>query len=206
MATHSSVLAWRIPGTGEPGGLPSMGSHRVGHDWSDLAAAAAACPRACAPQLSSGYWHQVTKCSVGRRGSSRRCEQAPAHHFHWLFTQSVLLRTTFPKFFHFSPHTSRLIVTKLRIVASCSHLAWGQCPSYLLLRFQCFPLIQMLVSVSIRPWAQGIPQTVHNIQHIVSTPKYLLQARMKILCLMKSLHGGSCWPAMRAHRIYLLKM
>ena len=32
MAAHSSVLAWRIPGTGEPGGLPSMGSHRVGHD------------------------------------------------------------------------------------------------------------------------------------------------------------------------------
>ena len=42
MATHSSVLAWRIPGTGEPGGLPSMGSHRVRQDWSDLVAAAAA--------------------------------------------------------------------------------------------------------------------------------------------------------------------
>ena len=41
MATHSSVLAWRIPETGEPGGLPSMGSHRVGHNWSNLAAAAA---------------------------------------------------------------------------------------------------------------------------------------------------------------------
>ena len=41
MATHSSVLAWRVPGMGEPGGLPSMGSHRVRHDWSDLAAAAA---------------------------------------------------------------------------------------------------------------------------------------------------------------------
>ena len=40
MATHSGVLAWRIPGTGETGGLLSMGSHRVGHDWSDLAAAA----------------------------------------------------------------------------------------------------------------------------------------------------------------------
>ena len=40
MATHSSVLAWRIPRTGEPGGLPSLGSHRVGHDWSNLAAAA----------------------------------------------------------------------------------------------------------------------------------------------------------------------
>ena len=46
MATHSSVLAWRIPGMGEPGGLPSMGSHRVQHDWSDLAAAAA-------------VWHQI---------------------------------------------------------------------------------------------------------------------------------------------------
>ena len=41
MATHSSVLAWRILGTGEPGGLLSMGSHRVGQDWSDLAVAAA---------------------------------------------------------------------------------------------------------------------------------------------------------------------
>ena len=41
MATHSSILAWRIPGTGEPDGLPSMGLHRVGHVWSDLAAAAA---------------------------------------------------------------------------------------------------------------------------------------------------------------------
>ena len=38
--THSSVLAWRIPGMGEPGGLPSMGSHRVRHDGSELAAAA----------------------------------------------------------------------------------------------------------------------------------------------------------------------
>ena len=42
MATHSSVLAWRIPGTGEPGGLPSMGSHGIGHDCSNLAAVAAA--------------------------------------------------------------------------------------------------------------------------------------------------------------------
>ena len=41
MATHSNVIAWRISGTGEPGGLLSMGLHRVGHDWSDLAAAAA---------------------------------------------------------------------------------------------------------------------------------------------------------------------
>ena len=45
--THSSVLAWRIPGTGEPHGLPSMGSHRVRHDWRDLAAAAAAAMATC---------------------------------------------------------------------------------------------------------------------------------------------------------------
>ena len=43
--THSSVLAWRIPGMGEPGGLPSMGSHRVGHDWSYSAVAVAHCPQ-----------------------------------------------------------------------------------------------------------------------------------------------------------------
>ena len=54
MATHSSVLAWRIPGTGEPGGLSSMGLHRVGHDWSDLAAVAA---RQC---LSNYIWNNPT--------------------------------------------------------------------------------------------------------------------------------------------------
>ena len=59
MATHSSVLAWRIPGTGEPGGLPSMGSHRVGHDWSDLAAAAAA------DTTRQGLWGKQFKESEG---------------------------------------------------------------------------------------------------------------------------------------------
>ena len=66
MATHSSILAWRIPGMGEPGGLPSMGSHRVGHDWSDLAAAAAAAAasgygnifpsKSCRDAWRSGSW------------------------------------------------------------------------------------------------------------------------------------------------------
>ena len=51
MATHSSVLAWRIPEMWEPGGLSSLGSHRVGHDWSDLAAAAAWGNTDC-PELS----------------------------------------------------------------------------------------------------------------------------------------------------------
>ena len=55
MATHSSVLAWRIPGTGEPGGLPSVGAHSVGHDWCDLAAAAC---------LLSQWRHLAISCSV----------------------------------------------------------------------------------------------------------------------------------------------
>ena len=59
MATHTSDLAWRIPGMGEPGGLPSMGSHRVGHDWSDLAAAAAPRPLSqwCYSTISSSVAH-----------------------------------------------------------------------------------------------------------------------------------------------------
>ena len=59
MATHSSVLAWRIPGTGEPGGLPSTGSHRVRHNWSDLAAAAMCLLNAVkAAQTSLGFSRQ----------------------------------------------------------------------------------------------------------------------------------------------------
>ena len=56
MATHSNVLALRIPGMGEPGGLPFMGLHRVGHDWSDLAAAAAA-----EESLSHSGWSSLAK-------------------------------------------------------------------------------------------------------------------------------------------------
>ena len=57
MATYSSVLAWRNPGMGEPGGLPSLESHRVGHDWRDLAAAA--WTAACQAPLSSAVSHSV---------------------------------------------------------------------------------------------------------------------------------------------------
>ena len=57
MATHSSILAWRIPGTGEPGGLPSMGSHRVGHNWSDLGAAAAAARATNCPAMPKTFPH-----------------------------------------------------------------------------------------------------------------------------------------------------
>ena len=63
MATHSSVLAWRIPGTGEPGGLLSMGSHRVRHDWSDLAAAAAGLAWWAAVYGVAQSWTRLKWCS-----------------------------------------------------------------------------------------------------------------------------------------------
>ena len=61
MATHSSVFAWRIPGTEEPGRLPSMGSYRVGHDSSDLAAAVYEMPCGSAGEESA--------CNAGDLGS-----------------------------------------------------------------------------------------------------------------------------------------
>ena len=64
VATHSSVFGWRIPGTGEPGGLLSMGSPRVGHDWSDLAAAAAAAAAACESKFLSLGFSWVTLNSL----------------------------------------------------------------------------------------------------------------------------------------------
>ena len=73
MATHSSVLAWRIPGMGESGGLPSMGLHRVGHDWSDLAATVSYCRSAqCLLDLS---WNEVSGNSeedLNRKAFSRQ--------------------------------------------------------------------------------------------------------------------------------------
>ena len=74
MATHSSVLAWRIPGMGEPGGLQSMGSHRVRHDWSDLAAAARRSKWEniywrwkCLENYKSLYKCQLVKSMLGQR-------------------------------------------------------------------------------------------------------------------------------------------
>ena len=69
MATHSCVLAWRIPGTGEPGGLQSLGSHRVGHDWSDLAAAAAALWYKDKRLMGASWWGKLGLVLMGETGS-----------------------------------------------------------------------------------------------------------------------------------------
>ena len=85
MATHSSVLAWRIPGRGDPGGLLSMGSHRVRHDWSDLAAAAAE------PCEGLPYHSSVGKesaCNAGDPGSIPGSERSAGEGIGYPFRYS----------------------------------------------------------------------------------------------------------------------
>ena len=88
MATHSSVLAWRIPGTGESGGLLSMGLHRVGHDWCDLAAAAAAATLTYLSECSSNIASskRLSLKSSGRVSSATLCAGL---FFAWPFWHSL---------------------------------------------------------------------------------------------------------------------
>ena len=76
MATHSSTLAWKTPGMAEPGRLLSMGSHRVGHDWRDIAAAAACCY----------IYFKVKSTTVFRRPSTMMCACMLSHFSYVLFT------------------------------------------------------------------------------------------------------------------------
>jgi len=89
MATHSSVLAWRIPGMGEPRGLPSMGSHRVRHDWSDLAAAAAVFQYLLNQLPASVLFSSVTQsCLTLCNPTDCSTPGFPAHHQHPEFAQT----------------------------------------------------------------------------------------------------------------------
>ena len=87
MATHSSVLAWRIPGMGGPGGLPSMGSHRVGHNWSDLAAAAVLFHRSFPPgkgnSLLKKYWKMLPYVSMKFKGTAWLVPNSPRRRAGW---------------------------------------------------------------------------------------------------------------------------
>ena len=105
-ATHSSVLAWRILGTTETGGLPSMGSHRVGHDWSDLAVANNAeiingCVFSCCWRFILGYiLRHGTAGSKEYKGSFLRyCQILPQEgctslHSH---QQCIVILINFPQ-------------------------------------------------------------------------------------------------------------
>ena len=87
MATHSSVLAWRMPGTAEPGRLPSVGSHRVGHYWSDLAAAAAAAAfRDLILVTTWSYWQalfHLSRWKMSWRISCQTCSRRTAKRSCW---------------------------------------------------------------------------------------------------------------------------
>ena len=105
MAPHSSVLAWRIPGTGEPGGLPSMGSHRVGHDWSDLAAAVATwCLRVRPRSLCESV--SILGCSnihtLGLLPAYTDSLALLMFHISLIFNPCLLKATTIDCFCHFS--------------------------------------------------------------------------------------------------------
>ena len=95
MATHSSILAWRIPGTEEPSGLPSMGWHRVGHDWRDLAAAAADYgPWSSAVHgISQARILEWVAISFSRESSSSRTELASPWQilYHWATRKAPLI-------------------------------------------------------------------------------------------------------------------
>ena len=82
MATHSSVLAWRIPGTGEPGGLPSVGSHRVGHDWSDLAT-----------NWSIAFADKPLNVLGRQHSTSKNILRLSLSLIHWLYQLSYLGKT-----------------------------------------------------------------------------------------------------------------
>ena len=127
MATHSSVLAWRIPGTVEPDGLPSMGSHRVRHDWSDLAAAAAVF---FTVQLSHPYMTTGKTIALTRRNLVGKVMSL-------LFNMLSKLVTTFlPR-------------------SKCLLISWLQSPSAVILKpkkvkflcFYCFPIYLL--------WSEG---------------------------------------------------
>ena len=124
MATHSIVLAWRIPGTGEPGGLPSMGLHRVGHNWSDLAAAAAATRRGFRRMI-----HYVLK--RGKEGRGRHTTKSTTAPDLWVKAPSwkCILRPAIPvdamgiswAFPVFLAHT----IMKNKKMSALSHKIWG---------------------------------------------------------------------------------
>ena len=93
MATHSSVLAWRIPGTGEPGGLPSMGSHRVGHDWSDLATNCSL-PGSSVHETSQARILEWVAISFSREFSQPRDQTCISCIGRWILYYWAILSTT----------------------------------------------------------------------------------------------------------------
>ena len=140
MATHSSVLAWRIPGMGEPGGLPSMGSHRVGHDWSDLAGGfdiqLCFLLMSSSWYLSSTFQHLLPTCSSqapppGSSSPQRRAKQTSEPTVWVDLGASLPVTPSFPGFHPISSHSGipkvfpLILWTKVRLELSIWILVYG---------------------------------------------------------------------------------
>ena len=146
MATHSSVLAWRIPGTGEPGGLLSMGSHRVGDDWSDLAAAVAAVyvKAGQSPWIICFLVQNCCRCSVAK-SCPILCDpmdcyfQLNIHSVTERCISTMKTRMLFCSLLPFQLHASDLFLgttfSGIHAVTYISEMAWLQMWKYILTVF-----------------------------------------------------------------------
>ena len=158
MATHSSVLAWRIPGTGEPGGLPSMGQHRVGHDWRDLVAAAAAATYSC-------LLHSLhTRCRLGWSGlfSSKSFLLCPLPSLSWchIFWDHQLWPLCRSRFYplYIPPCLWRL--------PCINHPEWPYPPQHLSHLPEPFP-----VSTVTSTWWLSRTHRILGLSHLISLPQ-----------------------------------
>ena len=143
MATHSSILAWRIPGTGEPDGLPSLGSHRVGHDWSDLAAAAAAPAAACEMSaIVQKFEHSLALPLYGikmKTDSFQSCGHCCIFQICWHIKCSTVTASSF-RIWNVSSWIPSPLLALLRVMIPKAHLTshskisgsrWGTTTSWL---------------------------------------------------------------------------
>ena len=147
MATYSNVLAWRIPGTEEPGGLPSMGLHRVGHDWSDLAAAAAV----------DHNWLYV--CLAESRTGNRNRTQAGIY-----LSQESLLQSRGQSL----ALKCQLRSKKIRAISVGAESPWIWSPRFQLCRNQ-YSVTTPWVELAEFPQWQGLPkETSHQVFIICS--------------------------------------
>ena len=148
LATHSSVLAWRIPGTGEPGGLPSMGSHRVGHDWSDLEAAAKS-----RPAFSSDNFLTVQSLSTSSVISSGRVPPFKLPGERNIFSMFRLLKdTAYDWDVLLRTWNCHIIVNQLCLCVSCSVVSDSVIPGCLQWRSNHFVLPAAVGQHTYVPW------------------------------------------------------
>ena len=169
MATHSSVLAWRIPGTAESGGLLSTGSHRVGHDWSDLAATTAAYSihrfSTSLANLYSCIYFEVsvmTDATISRKFLMRIFSSVQSLSHVWLFlTPWIAARQAF-----LSITNSRSLPNPCPLsrwyhpAISSSVVPFSSCPQSLPAS-GCFPMSQLSLwggqSIGVSPSASVLP-------------------------------------------------